>query len=227
MIDSGYHFSISRYGDGEMVVMDGKKIDITRKANGEFRYDPEVKKDEESRQMLIDSFKYRSDNYFVGIGCRCCVGDNNFMKMKDLSGQYEENLTWANIFVNSNYEHVKNDLIPLLSKKKVVMVAHAMADISGLPFDVVKTFRCLPNAFTRSIELVDEIKDWIKDNDVKDHVFVMCAGPLACILAHKLHEFNKENTYIDFGSGLDVMMSLGKTRGYLAGDHYLTKTCVW
>ena len=41
-------------------------------------------------------------NYFKGISCRCCVGEVNFnWQLENLDGD-KDNLTWANLLVNSN-----------------------------------------------------------------------------------------------------------------------------
>ena len=41
-IRRGQNFAFTRTGDGELSIMANKFIDITSKANGEFRFDPQV-----------------------------------------------------------------------------------------------------------------------------------------------------------------------------------------
>ena len=47
------------------------------------------------------------------------------------------------------------------------------------------------------------------------------------MLTHQLFEYNKNNTYLDIGSTLNVMLGAGKNRGYLNGMETLDKVCVW
>ena len=41
------------------------------------------------------------------------------------------------------------------------------------------------------------------------------------------YDMNKNNTYIDIGSTLDVIMGMKPTRGYLKGANTLKKECIW
>jgi len=58
---------------------------------------------------------------------------------------------------------------------------------------------------------------------------LFCAGPFGNILAHQLFEYNSQNTYIDVGSTLNVMLlgEAGKNRSYLRGGASLNKICSW
>jgi len=85
------HFSFARYGDGEMFIMQNRFIDILHKENGEFKFDPNEITDQKYRHDLINSFINKSENYYIGVGCPCCVGINNFTWMKKASNQNEKN----------------------------------------------------------------------------------------------------------------------------------------
>ena len=57
-------FSITRFGDGELSIIEGKYLNLLNKGNGEFAYDPNDKKYDISRELLTESFTYLEKNYF-------------------------------------------------------------------------------------------------------------------------------------------------------------------
>ena len=62
-------------------------------------------------------------------------------------------------------------------------------------------------------------------SEIPDSLFLFCAGPLGNMMSHQLWEHNKENTYIDIGSTLDIHLGIGATRGYLGGGN--NRVCNW
>ena len=226
-IDNNINFSLVRFGDGELMLIEKENLNLMKKGVGEFKYDNSEIIYEKSRQLLEYSLKFKSDEYYVGIGCRCCIGDDKFNYIKSLSKQNEENLTWANIFVNSNYNLFKTKFIKSLNNRKVYLVCHEKSDTSNIPFSLEKTYKIKSNGWVENLDIIDIIKNDISDNNIKDSIFLFCAGPLSNILVYKLHMFNKKNTYIDLGSVLDGYLKLPCTRQYLLGGSTLKKTCIW
>ena len=216
-------FAFSKYADGELSILVNKSIN-----NGEFWFNPNT--DQESRDDLIKSFRFNHKNYYVGIACPCCIGGppvHNWMKQN--SNQQEDHLTWANIFVNGNHEYYVKNMIPVYEKYEVVVVSNNKSNIDALPFKVKKHFSIGKNAWIKDYPIIEDIKTYIDNNDIKSHLFLFCAGPFGNILAHKLFEHNDLNTYIDIGSTLNVMLlgNAGKNRGYLRGGPSLNKICSW
>ena len=120
-------------------------------------------------------------------------------------------------------------MIPEYKNYEVVVVSNSSSNIDALPFDVKKHFSIGKNAWTEDYSLVQEIKNYIDENDINGHLFLFCAGPFGNILTHQLFEHNNQNTYIDIGSTLNVMLlgEAGKNRSYLRGGSSLNKVCVW
>ncbi len=229
MIKNHQSFAISRCNDGEMMIMFNEFIDLRKKLNGEFIYDPNQEQHMFFREKLIESAQFKADNYYVGIACRCCVGDEKHEKLKAFTGQDEEHLTWGNIFVNSNYPLYVQRILPLFNDYNIVMVINNKAITYDLPFrdKIVKTFTIGTNAWMENYNLVDEMKKYIEENKIENHLFLMCAGPFSNILILECFKSSPNNTYLDTGSTLDSMMSLGATRGYLWGADTLNKVCIW
>jgi hypothetical protein len=217
------HFAFSKYADGELHALINKPVN-----NGEFWFVPE--EHEKSRKALIDSFQYQDESYFVGVSCPCCIGGrpvHNWMKSQ--SGQPEERLTWANIFVNGNYKYYLDNMVPLYSEFDVYLVSNSDSNLDKLPFEVKGHFQIGKNAWVKDHELIDKMKTFISEQQIKDSLFLFCAGPFGNILAHQLYEFSKNNTFIDIGSTLNPLLlgEEGKNRGYLRGEPSVNKICVW
>lgn len=222
------HFSLSRWGDGELMILEGKHIDIRSKGNGEFRYDPNISEYINVRNKLIESYSYKDDNYYIGIACPCCVGDEKYNYMKLKSGQDEEHLTWANIFVNANYERTINELVPELSNHMIFLVVNKNSKLDKLPFKPANTWYVGTDAWYADYSwIINQLQSFIIEKDVKNAIFLFAAGPLANILTYELWKTNKNNTYIDIGSILDPYLQLKLTRGYHLGASTLNKVCVW
>jgi hypothetical protein len=223
------HFALSRWGDGELTILEGKSIDLTHKGDGEFKYDSQSEIHNKMRYKLLESYTFWDNNYFIGIACPCCVGEEKYQYMKKLSCQPEECLTWANIFVNSNYKYFLSEFLPALKGKKIVLVANAkgLPNLNNLPFEVEKYFPIGTDAWVNNIEMIQYIQQMIGEFNMNDYVFLFAAGPFANVLTYELWKYNKNNTYIDIGSTLDKLLGLTVTRGYLQGAPTLNKTCVW
>ena len=70
------NFAFSKYADGELHILANKPIN-----NGEFWFVPAEHAD--YRKKMIDSFKFKNKNYYIGIACPCCIGGppvHNWMK---------------------------------------------------------------------------------------------------------------------------------------------------
>lgn len=241
----GENFAFSRYSDGEMIVMqnkhlkladekttvDGKKAGIGYDKSDHKEFDPE--KHAWLRESLIDAYQHHQKNYFVGLSCPCCVGKEQNEWMKELRGGDDEHLTWANLFVNSNYPLFLDHILPFLRNRKVFLVCNESAVLDKLPFEVVQDFRIGANAMVENIGLVGEMKEYLSDNSVKDTVFLFAAASLSNILIAELFKEFPNNTYLDIGTTLNPHMSLPVARNYLkgywnrSGNTEIYKRCTW
>jgi len=238
-LKTGENFAHLRFSDGEMYILMGRhtklgdgwyEIDGVRKPG---TYDPVNYKDVDPIKhkffvdALTEAFQYHDKNYFVGLSCRCCVGDKNFKWQVDLRGGDDEHLTWSNLLINGNYNRFKAEMLPLFKTKKVIFVGNEKMDVSKLPFDVVKNFRVGQNCMINNFDLSDEMIEWVKENNIKDHLFLFSASSLSEVLMHKLFKVERENTYIDVGTMLNNYFGVDTTRGYLMGGGTINKICIW
>jgi hypothetical protein len=218
------NFSIVRFGDGEMKIVKGESIKTSR-----FFYTPGDEKHEYNRDILCKSLSYNSPQYFVGFPGRCCVGDEYTDSIINLSGLPEQQLTWASVFINANYDHFLNVTTPALQKRTLNLICFEKAILKHLPFKIKKHFGVGMNAWADDLEkTLPAIEAYIEANNVKDEVFIFCSGILSNMLIYKLTEKYPDNTYLDVGSVFDVYLSLGKTRRYLKGNQkQIQHSCIW
>lgn len=213
-------FCITRFGDGEYMVMEGKKIFLSN-SKKEFDFSGES----HLQSTLINSFKHKQNNYFVGIPCPCCQPKEICNRMKKLSEQSEEKLTWANIFVNSNYNVFKSIIVPLFNKYTTTFVGQG--NINNLKIKIDNSHLIGPNAWVNNVDVYDKIRKQILDNNSNKELFLFAAGPFANILCYKLYKEFPENTFLNIGSVFNVDLGHGPNRGYLKGSENLNKVCKW
>tara|TARA_R110000868_G_scaffold13711_2_gene63561 strand:- start:9320 stop:10087 length:768 start_codon:yes stop_codon:yes gene_type:complete len=242
MLTQRVPFSFTRFSDGELRILQnldtkigsnfyqiGDKIYIV----GDNTYHPEDFKcwvpgeNEFHRQKLMDAFKHKQYNYYVGLSCRCCVGELDFKKQIDWRGGDDEFLTWSNIFVNSNYPLFTKEILPLFSNYKVVYILNENADLTGLPFKVNKDFRVGFNCFINNYSLVDEIDTWMGMNKLEGYLFLFSASSLSNLIIHRLFSKYPNNTYLNIGTTLNPFLKMRGSRDYLIGGSTLRKTCIW
>lgn len=218
------NFSLSKFADGEWAVM--KNVAINNK---EFWFDPNDQNDQMLRNKLIESFKYVHKNYYVGISCPCCQGQEVFEEMLQFSNQNEDHLTWANIWVNGNYPYYIRNILPIYSSRPVVLYCHKDSKVSNLPFKPFYTFPIDRNAWKSNISMIEESKMLIDNEDLRDTLFLFCCGPFGNILCHELTKHNQNNTYLDIGSTLNPFLrSAGFERHYYLGDNFFSRMiCTW
>lgn len=236
------HFAFCRFSDGEMHIMYNRELKlagnhniINKKRDNKAAYAPEDRKHfipeqhQFFREKLMESYRFKKKNYFVGLSCRCCVGEANFKQFLDWyeGDPSDVHLTWSNLWANSNYPLFKKQMIPEFKKHKVVLVVNQKATFKKLPFPVVKDFRIGHNCIINNYDLIEEMKTWISENNIEDHVFLFSASSLSNFLAHQLFDFRDSNTYIDIGTCLNPWLGLTTKRGYLKGGKSLKKTCIW
>lgn len=218
------NFTFSKYADGEWAVIKNSAIN-----NKEFWFDPNNDKDQLKRQALIESFKYKHPNYYVGISCPCCQGVETFNEMMSFSEQNDDHLTWANLWVNSNYKYYVSNILPLYKDRNVVLFCNENGRIDKLPFRPYVVVPLKNNAWEYNWDLVDDSKKLVSTMPEKNMLFLFCCGPFGNILCHQLTEYDNQHTYLDIGSTLNPFLgSAGFERHYYMGNNVFSNlTCSW
>jgi hypothetical protein len=253
----GEPFAFTRFSDGELRILQNKKL-ICKK-NEMWIGDHEVKnhiyqeedykvfepdKHQFFREKLLESLQFKKKNYYKGISCKCCLSgkhgytvEEEFNWQVELSGldKYDEHLTWSNLFVNGNYPYFLEHMLPYFFNYNIIIICNEKYNIKTLPFynKIVKNYRVGFNCMENNYHLIDDIKCYITDNNIKNHLFLFSAASLSNFLSHQLFEFNNENTYLDIGTTLHPFMGGRLDRGYLraywlnSGEPDINKICIW
>tara|TARA_Y100000592_G_scaffold73575_1_gene114637 strand:- start:856 stop:1650 length:795 start_codon:yes stop_codon:yes gene_type:complete len=244
------NFAFSRFSDGELFIMQNKKLVladnhyITGEIRGSNRYTKEEHKeyiperDQAYREKLLQTFMHNQDNYYKGI-CTSTdghVGKENFDWMIDLHGGDHENLTFANLLINANYYRFVEEMLPLFNNRKIIYVVNELANIDNLPFEVSKAFKIGSNCMIDNYDTTWEVAKYISDNNLKDHIVLCSAASLSNFVIHECFKENQNNTFLDIGSCLNPLLNLEGwkyTRGYLtsywlnSGNHFGKQVDVW
>ena len=211
-IKSNDKFALSKFADGEWGAIRG---DCFSPANGEWQANGDDPLFQLARQELIESLQYKDPNYYVAI-CPCYRDTILF------SGQNDSQITYANIFVNSNYSYYKEKYIPLYKERDIHLVTHKNAKLENLPFAVEKFYPIDYNAWVMNRDLPEVILS----TDPRDKLFLFAAGSFANILSYKLWKYNKNNIYLDIGSTLDIWTRVERLpREYYMGNPGFANLC--
>jgi AraC-like DNA-binding protein len=150
---------------------------------------------------------------------------------------FDKNLTFSNLFQNGNYSKYVCDILKLFKKKKIIIIANKDASLQYLPFKVQKKFDVGENCFINDYHLIKTLKKYIKNNSVKNHIFLVAAASLSNLIIYELFKEFNNNTYLDVGSTLNYYFNQKKdnrSRSYLSeywGDktdiEYLNRCCYW
>jgi len=213
-------FAFSKYADGEYLVL--RNMHLTN-CDG-WTFVPSLHNKE--RDYLLQSFRYNHSDYYVGISCPCCQPKDAVNWMRNNVGS--SNVTWANLFVNVNYQTFKELFIPTFDQwnKDVILVANSKMDIESLPFKVtdfmpIEIGHWL-NPFLENI--IEQLSE--KATETDGQLFLFSGGPLGNILSHQLHLLNPKNFYLDIGSTINPW-GVGMNRDYLLQKTDAQKVCVW
>lgn len=238
-VSSDEPFCFTRFSDGEVTILRNKKLvlgkgffiqgDIygnspykvphhTYPPEEQKEFDPE--KDSFIHEKLKEAFLFKKKNYFKGI-----PGQSSFDKNKswqfciDLYGEEDhEHLTFSNVLINDNYRFFVKEMIPIFRTKKVVLVSNENSKFKNLTFGLVKHFPVGTNCMKNNYGLIEEMKTWIRDNNIENHLFLFSAASLSNFLGYELYKEFGNNQYMDVGSSLGLHLDLvgwRATRNYM------------
>jgi len=240
LVSSDTPFSFTRFSDGEVTILrneplvlgDGFLIQGDIYAGQQIALPSDAFKEDEERKRflpeetpflhkkLVESFTYRKKNYFKGIpGQNGQDGNSSWRFCLDLYGTGDEDhLTFSNVLINDNYQLFVSEMVPLFQDKKIVLISNKNSKFDKLPFTVRKHFSVGPNCMKDDYYLIDACKQWIKENNIENHLFLFSAASLSNLLCYELYKDFGKNQYMDIGSSLGPHLQL---EGWKAMRTYL------
>jgi hypothetical protein len=237
------NFSFLRFSDGEMYILQNKGITLSNdqvkvegvvdtSGPGHPQYDSKFfdpNQHTEFRDYLVASFLHSQPNYYKGISCKCCVGETNFNWQLENLGGDSDDLTWANLFVNSNYPLFMEEFYPEIKNRGAYVICNEAADLSHLDW-VKGVFKVKSDIFDNFLPYITQLKSFIEDNNIENEVFLFSASSLSNIAQLILSQSHPNNTYIDIGTGLSYEFKIPSKRAYLDqyySKHPVTGYCTW
>lgn len=201
-------FALSRIGDGEAQILEGKSVKCHK---GSFEFDS---KDTKSRELLMSSMNNEDECFYYAIPCRCHWPKHNNSVRSVIKSK---NLLLANLLVNGNWKRWTSFCLKHLTERTVFLVVNRKMDVSKLPFEVTKVWRVDDDALKNNCSTHDAINKYVSENNVEGAVFLIAAGPYSCVIVDKC--FEKKNTFIDIGSSLDPYMGTHSRRYQTSENH--------
>lgn len=225
LLENNDSFVFVRYGDGEVALMNGDDISENTQA---FVVD-NWKSTGNTKLGLDLKLSLTNKDWYFGIPCKCCNEKckNYLLTLLNLP---DEKITYANLWVNSNYELFLNWVKNI--NDEVILIANQNAEnnLNDFPFKI-KEFvpmpdNCVDYYETNSESLIVSLKNIVKKHT--NSLFLISAGPLSEVIIHHMYNEKKINKYVDVGSSLDEYIHKKITRPYMTvGTEYNTKICTF
>jgi hypothetical protein len=219
LIDNSKSFVFARYGDGEVMLMDGQSVDKNTQAflNDKWSSNGQTKLGHD----LAKTIKHKE--WYYGIPCQCCNKKCKEYLLSKLN-VVDEQITYANLWVNSNYnEFIK--WVSNIDKANLICNVNANNRLGEFPFKINKYYPipddCVNYYENNHDTLAIELKSLV--SNVENEIFLISAGPLSEIIIDILWAENKNNKYIDVGSSLDFYIHNKVTRPYMVNGNYYNK----
>lgn len=217
-IEKGENIALLRYGDGERGIMCQRKV---KALEGWEHPEHETKLSQELRKTLNEN----NDNLYYGISCPCCDQEAYYWYKTRIKSP---NITFANLFVNENYERFATSFAKL-NRDAVFIGNHRAKDKKIGNLNVLNYYSVSDDCVSFCEDGLDDLLTSVKHdfgarNDV---LYVISAGPLSEIIISDLFKNNPNNCYIDFGSALDGYIHQKQTRSYQNPESKYAKRQCW
>ena len=220
LINSDTNFAYARYADGEVALMEGKSIGQGSQAFHVDRWESPQGITKVGRELL-DTLKHTEDNYYYAISSHTdWVTDHQFLINRIA---IPSNITFANLWINANYEKMKAFYCNL--KKEVYVICNQRAKKESFPFEIVELFPFPDNCVEYWEQYGDDYLEQLLQytTHINNKTFLISCGPVSEILIHRLYLANPNNQYVDVGSSIDEYVHGYKTRPYMESTSEYSK----
>lgn len=209
------NFSLLRFADGELSILQNRTL--TNCDNWTFKTGNIL------HRHLNSALELKNTNVYYGISG---LSDN-----KDACNYYynnifnTHNITYANVFVNSNY-------------KKWIEFLESYSANCFLISSAIPNNNKIGNIKIIDSLIINEflVNNW--DNEYKNYfnmlekiakkytnmLFLISAGPLSEVFIYKLYKANPNNIYLDVGSSIDTYVKNKQTRPYMKDSNLINNT---
>lgn len=223
LIESGKPFTFTRWGDGEILIMDGQKVGTDSLVHQNGEWNSLSGGETKLGKALWDAFNDQAPEKHLGLCCRCCNPDYFYHYL--LPKATKSPVAPVSLFIQANYRHFLPWLSSLDSKGiQVSLVANHMAGsrLNNYPFKINNFHptpdNCIEVFEQKGDELIEGVRNFAKT--FNGQLVFVSSGPLSEIYINEMWKANPTNQYIDVGSALDQFTKDGKvTRPYQDPRH--------
>ena len=240
LLESKTPFCFIRFSDGETEIINNNFLEISNyglKYRGKNFDNPysscdykifDPKRDYEFRKDLLLSATFISDFYFKGIsGSHNMESGNNLntdqKSLIDFNYGSLKNLTFSDIFINSNYLMFRKHIDKILN---TFSSGYVVANFQSILIGPLNGFKLLPIPNFVFQHYNDLLEDHLKVliNAPSNSIVLSSASSYSNILGRKLHEIRPDLFFLDIGTALNDYLSLPyNTRAY----HCLLDKSLW
>lgn len=219
-------FSFVRFSDGEIEILrnryleisDGKTVFRGREFKNSFpdfdakRFDPKIHQN--IRKDLLSSALFRDKKFYKGIPTshNDAIKDREFLLR--LNGGFDTNMTFSDLFLNSNYKKYRDKIVPLF---EVFENIYVIANYRAKPIEILEKaihIHIPDNFFATYDSVINDVYAQIKDIP-NGSLILSSASSLSNILGHKMFTQNPNITFLDIGTSINDLLSLShNTRAY-------------
>lgn len=219
-------FSFVRFSDGEIEILRNRYLEIGkgktvfrgREFRNNFpdfdtkRFDPRIHQN--IRKDLLSSALFREKNFYKGIP----TSHNDALKDREfllrLNGGFDINMTFSDLFLNSNYRKYRDEVVPLFGTfENIYVIANYRANPVGILKGAIH-IHIPDNFFATYDSVVNDVYTQIKDAP-EGSLILSSASSLSNILGYKMYLQNLNITFLDVGTSINDLLSLNhNTRAY-------------
>lgn len=211
LILSDNNFAYARYADGEVALMLGKSIGLGSQA---FHIDKWSSPNGLTRvgKELLETLDHQEHNYYYAISSNTDWADDNHFLISKLK---TNNITFANLWINANYQKMKVFYQNL--KKSIYIICNQKAKKENFPFPIIEIIPFPDDCINFWEQNGDIYLNYIREQlpNINNQTFFISAGPVSEILIHNMYKVNPNNQYIDVGSSIDEFVHGYPTRPYM------------
>lgn len=219
-------FTFIRFSDGEIEILRNRYLEINngktsfrgREFNNNFPdfdkkiFNPDIHV--RIREDLLASAAYRKEKFIKGIPTshNDAVVDREFLLR--LNGGFTDEMSFSDLFLNSNYSRYREEVVPLFSHYlSVYVIANYRSNLKG----VISSGKLIeiPDNFFDSYEKVKEHLLTSLENIEEGALVLSSASSLSNVIGYELALTRQDITFIDVGTSINDLLSLDvNTRQY-------------
>ena len=221
-IESNERFVFIRFSDGELEILRGSKLVLDKsgivwsRGTSDFQYptydhkDFDPVRDKTLMDSLVASASHRSNAYFKGIPTRHNGDYDAKNLMIQLNGGTEDNLTFSDLWINSNYRLFLREVFPILKSRPVTVVANYRT----IPDKISEQWTLIPipdAAFQDHQRVVDNAVAQISKL-TPGSIVLSSASSISNLIGHQVSLRERDVTFIDIGTALLELLGFTDSR---------------